>query len=488
MLYEAVREIAERRPHAPAVSTTEGLSLSYTEFLRLVDRTAAGLWEQGVRPGHTVACALPNGAGYVALILAVARTGARYVPLLATFGAEDTATALRLTEPRLIVTDRSSGRVGAPAQVPLTALTSSTAPLPPRQVHAGPFRMLWTSGSTGFPKRMLWRQDRFLRERRRWIADTGITEDDVFFCRHPLDVAHATDLHVFAALLAGAEVVLADPRAEPAVLLRQIGAHGTTAMSALPLHYEEYVRAAREAGIPAPTGLRRPLCGGAHLGTAVQTDAADVLGFHIRQLYGSTEFGLALGNMDDVLQTGTGMRPVAGVGVRLEPLDAARPGLGELVLTSDCTSEGYVGAAEANARTFRGDEFWTGDVACREADGSYRILGRLTELLAATGGPLPAPVLDEEITASCPVRESVALPVHPGAFRPEVLIAVHPDPAATAAQVRAAVEDVAGGHGLRAEIVLAHGLPHTAVGKADKPALRAGWERLKAAEKEAADA
>ncbi|WP_330337336.1 class I adenylate-forming enzyme family protein [Streptomyces sp. NBC_00557] len=478
MLYQALSDIAARRPGHRAVTTTDGTAVTYAELVELVDRTAAGLHRHGIAAGDTVACSLRNSVGYVALILAVARTGARYVPLMSNFDTADTATALRLTGPRLIVADHDRPfPADSPPRVRLDDLTrTAPAPRPPAERHAGVFRALWTSGSTGFPKQMVWRQDKFLRERRRWLADTGITGDDVFFCRHTLDVAHATDLHMFAALLSGAELVLADPHAAPAVLLRQLQEHRATAMSALPRHYEEYVRAA--AGGPAPdlSRLRRPLCGGAYLSPAQMRDAADVLGIHIRQIYGSTEFGLALGNMADVLQAERGMFPVHGVGTRLEPLAPDRPDLGELVLRSDCTSEGYVGSDEANARTFRGDEFWTGDVAERQPDGSLRILGRVTEILAAAGGPLPAPVLDEEIAAQCPVLESVALPARPGAYGNEVLLAVHPDPARPGSEVRKSVEAVLRGHGLSGTVRLTGDIPHTPVGKPDKPALRSRWE------------
>ncbi|MFF4605814.1 AMP-binding protein [Streptomyces sp. NPDC001339] len=500
MLYQALCDIAARRPDARAVTTTDGPAVSYAELVELVDRTAAGLRGHGVGADDVIACSLRNSIGYVALILAVARTGARYVPLMSNFDAADTATALRLTRPRLIVTDPEPGHGShpepshgphpepghdrefpddAPPRVRLDALTrAEPSPREPAETHAGLFRALWTSGSTGFPKQMVWRQDRFLRERRRWLADTGITAEDVFFCRHTLDVAHATDLHVFAALLSGAELVLADPHAAPGVLLRQIAEYRATAMSALPRHYEEYVRAAAADG-PAPdlSRLRRPLCGGAYLSSAQLDDTARVLGIHIRQIYGSTEFGLALGNMADVLQTGIGMFPVEGVGTRLEPLSRDTPGLGELVLMSDCTSEGYVGSDEANARTFRGAEFWTGDVAQREPDGSLRILGRVTETLAASGGPLPAPMLDEEIAAGCPVLESVALPARPGEYSDEVLLAVHGDPGRPEGEVRKSVKAVVRGHGLRGTVRLTDDIPHTPVGKPDKPLLRERWEQ-----------
>jgi acyl-coenzyme A synthetase/AMP-(fatty) acid ligase len=461
-LYEAVRAIADERPEACVIRTTDGASLSYVELIELTDRLAAGLLDNGVDTGDTVACSLRNSAGYVALIMAAASIGACYVPLMANFDPAETAIALELTRPKLIVADGhrevSGGDVPVVALDVLTgypALTGRDA----GESYPGVFRKLWTSGSTGFPKLLAWRQDKFVTERHRWLADTGIVDTDVFFCRHTLDVAHATDLHVFAALLSGAQLVLADPEAAPAELLRQLQEYRVTVMSALPRHYEQLVLAAGGPGRVDLSRLRRPLCGGAYVSPAVVRDSAEVLGIHIRQIYGSTEFGLALGNMADVVQADGSMVPVAGVGTRLASLTADTPDIGELVLCSPCTSEGYLNNPAAHARTFRDGEFWTGDVARRASDGSYRILGRVSEALATPNGPVLAPMLDEEIVGSCPVAESVTLPVDPGSEE----------------EITKSVGGILAHHGLTGPVHVVPAVPHTPVGKADKPRLRREW-------------
>ncbi|BCJ64695.1 class I adenylate-forming enzyme family protein [Polymorphospora rubra] len=473
-LYAAVRAVAAARPDAPAVETTAGDAVSYAELVGLVDRLAGGLAARGVRADDSVAFALRNSVGYVALIIAVARLGARYVPLMGNFDAADLRTALDRTRPVLVVTD---GHRDLPAGPPTTGLDELGAadPLaePIAGVHHRIFRTLWTSGSTGFPKLMAWRQDKFVRERRRWIADVDIRATDVFLCRHTLDVAHATDLHVFAALLSGARLVLADPTAPADVLLRQLVAHRVTVMSALPKHYEDLVAAAD--GDLDLSRLRRPLCGGAYLPPAVIRRADEVLGIRIRQIYGSTEFGLALGNMTDEVQADAGMIPVHGVGTRLEPFAEAvgtEPDTGELVLRSDCTSEGYLDNDEANARTFRTPEFWTGDVARRGPDGSYRILGRVSEALATPAGPVLAPMLDDEIAGTGAVDIAVCLAVHPGRYAAQVAVAVRPAPGRSADEVGKIVADILDAHRLDGTVRFVDEIPRTPVGKIDKPLLR----------------
>jgi acyl-coenzyme A synthetase/AMP-(fatty) acid ligase len=475
-LYEAISAAGRHRGDHPAIVEAGGTTVTYAELEHLVDRITAGLARHGIGPGASLACVLRNSARYVALIVATARLGANYVPLLTNFDAADVRTALGRALPSLVVADghRTVDAAGR-SVVALDDLATTGGPAAALPAQHGVFRRLWTSGSTTFPKMMAWQQDKFVTERRRWTAHAGIVADDVFFCRHTIDVAHATDLHVFAALLTGATVVLADPAAPPARLLDQLVRHRATVMSALPAHYDELAAACPTGGVDL-SSLRRPLCGGAYLSPAVIRRSAETLGIGIRQIYGATEFGLALGDMARPPHLDGRMYRVAGVETRLEPLPGGGADVGELVLISDCTSEGYVEDDAANARTFRGREFWTGDVAACGADGTFRILGRVSDVLAARGGLLTAPVVDEELAAAGPVAAAVCLPEFPGEYRDRAFVAVRPAPGATEAEAVAAVADVLTAHGLTAAVRCVDRIPRTPVGKVDKPVLRARFE------------
>ncbi|MGV9248777.1 class I adenylate-forming enzyme family protein [Streptomyces sp. NPDC003710] len=482
MLFETVRGIATGRSAAIAVETTLGERCTYGELLERTQRVAAGLTARGVRAGDTVlCCGIPNSPGYVVFILAVAAIRASYTPLLQDFDQTAIDRAFDLTKPVLWVGPTHRGSTGEPP-IPRVELGDLEATAPngsPTALGQADriWRRLWTSGSTKLPKLVQWRQGPFTRERLRWVADLSITDRDVVFCRHTLDVAHATDLHVFASLLAGARLVLADPQAPASVLLRQLEEHRATLSSMLPNHYEDLVAAAASSGGADLSAMRRPLCGGSYVSPVLMRAAAETLGIHIRQVYGSTEFGLALGNMSDIVQSEAGMIPVRGVKARLAPLtEDAAPDLGTLVLVSDCTSEGYLDDDEANAVTFRGKEFWTGDVAQCRADGSYRILGRVSDVLASSTGPLPAPAFDALIADACAeVAGSVSLPAQTDAYAPDVLVVVEPAPEADAEAAIAAVKELAEQHGLNPVVRTVSAIPRTVVGKVDKPVIRRQW-------------
>lgn len=459
-LFEAVARIDG---HRCALIAQDGTAVTYRELLARAERMAAGL-----HGSPTVAVAARNSVDYVALILAVARAGVRYVPLMANFDHDDVHTALSLSGATMIVTDghRRLPETGLPVVAPADLRGTHS----PSGESGGIFRLLWSSGSTGFPKMIAWRQDALINERLRWNAAVGITATDVFGCRHPLDVAHATDLHLFSGLLAGATVALIDPETSPSAQLDRLAELRVTVLSALPSHYAELAT----AGPADLTSLRLPLCGGAYLSRSVIEDCARNLGVRLRQIYGSTEFGLAMVDIADRPHLDGRMALVDGVRARLEPV-AGAPHIGELVLTSGCTSEGYLGSPSANRRTFRTPDFWTGDVAEELPDGTYRVLGRVTEALAGTDGPILAPHVDERLTAEAAVADAVTLPADPGACRDEVLVAVRPAPGYTAGTALQAARDVLQSLGLRGTLRAVDAIPRTPVGKADKPTIRDGF-------------
>ncbi len=252
-------------------------------------------------------------------------------------------------------------------------------------------------------------------------------------------------------------------------------------MSALPQHYADLVEAAqsRRDDQKPDLGKLRPLCGGAHLSKELIARTDRVLGIRLRQIYGSTEFGLALGDMRDIVQADGAMVAVEGVGVRLVPLHSQTPDLGQLILLSDCTSEGYVNAGAANAKTFRSGEFWTGDVALRLPGGRYRIVGRVTETVAGWQGPILAPQLDEEIEAATTcVAQTVSLAAYEHEYRNEVLIAVRRSPGASQDKAKKAISEVLDQRGLRGSLLFVDEFPRTPVGKVDKPSLRRLWQTV----------
>ncbi|MGH3417279.1 MAG: alpha/beta fold hydrolase, partial [Actinocrinis sp.] len=104
-------------------------------------------------------------------------------------------------------------------------------------------------------------------------------------------------------------------------------------------------------------------------------------------VYHAPQVGTVLGNAADVPLPAAapqnpdfarlGMFPLPGVRARIAPQAADRADLGELVLRTDHVAEQRRNAIAGPMAMIRGGEYWTGDLARRDSDGSVRVLGPL---------------------------------------------------------------------------------------------------------------
>jgi nonribosomal peptide synthetase DhbF len=149
---------ASRTPDAVAV-TCEGLSITYRRLDEASNRLAHLLTGRGVGPGQRVALLLPRSAEAIVAMLAVAKTGAAYVPIdpavpsarvgfvlgdAAPVAAVTTADlADRLAGCDLAVIDVNDPAVDSQASIALPA----PGPKPDDVAY-----LIYTSGTTGIPK------------------------------------------------------------------------------------------------------------------------------------------------------------------------------------------------------------------------------------------------------------------------------------------------------------------------------------------------
>ncbi|CAM5361850.1 non-ribosomal peptide synthetase [Streptomyces tanashiensis] len=104
-------ELLERRakdcPDATALVSTEE-TLTYEEFNHRANRLARVLLAHGAGPEKLVALALPRSVDMVVATLAVAKTGAAFLPVDPAYPADRIAFVLTDAAPALVVTARTS--------------------------------------------------------------------------------------------------------------------------------------------------------------------------------------------------------------------------------------------------------------------------------------------------------------------------------------------------------------------------------------------
>ncbi|WP_241845396.1 non-ribosomal peptide synthetase [Streptomyces silvensis] len=510
-------EQAARTPDRTAlVSGAE--QLSYRDLDDRSARLATLLTRHGAAPGTLVGVSLPRGTGLLVTLLAVARTGAAYLPVDPDFPAERVRRLLADAAPALLVTDSATAAALHPA--PRTGGTAPERdllllddervrdeltrcePLPPATPLHGdqPAYVIHTSGSTGHPKGVVV-TERAVTNLLLCLAETLAfdgTERLLAVTTVGFDIAV---LELFLPLVTGGTVILADRDQvrDPVLLAALLGDRDATVMQATPSLW----RALLDAEPQAVRG-RRVLTGGEAL-TAELARGLTSYGAEVVNLYGPTETTvwstLAALSADAADEPHVGnplwntRAHVLGRGLRPVPDGIT----GELYLAGDGLAQGYLGRPGATAERFTADPYGppgsrmyrTGDLARRRPDGTLTVVGRADHQVKIRGHRVEPGEVAAALRADPRVKDA-AVVAHTGPRHPApVLVAyvVGPRDEAQAQQVREALKDRLPDYLVPAVCVPVDALPLTPNGKLDRaalpePRLRAGAGRAPRGQRE----
>ncbi|MCM6773181.1 amino acid adenylation domain-containing protein [Nocardia sp. CDC159] len=364
-------------PDAVAV-VADGVRLSYGELNARANRLAHWLTERyRLGPDTVVAVALPRTADLVAVLLAILKTGAAYLPLDPDHPEARVRFMLDDCRPRVVLT---------PEVLPVdVARYPATDPVIGKVPQSCAAYVLYTSGSTGRPKGVIVPRaalTNFLLSMRHSL---GLSSSDRLLAVTTVAFDIAA-LELFVPLLSGAAVVLAAKESVvvPRELLELVARHGVTVVQATPSLWQMVT-------MHDPDGVRglRVLVGGEPL-TAALAETLAKAATEVTNLYGPTEttiWSTAAAVRGDAVVPAIG-RPIANT--RVYVLDSAlRPVpsgvVGELYIGGAGVARGYVGRAGLTAARFVADPFApvsgqrvyrTGDLARWNGDGELECLGR----------------------------------------------------------------------------------------------------------------
>jgi malonyl-CoA/methylmalonyl-CoA synthetase len=283
-------------------------------------------------------------------------------------------------EPRLLEVDVAARR----ARLPPTAATDEDAAL-----------IIYTSGTTGRPKGAVLSR-RAIASNLDAIAEAwDWSAEDVLVHGLPLFHVHGLVLGLLGPLRRGGALRHLggfDPVAAAAELRA-----GGTMLFGVPTMYHRLGRAAEaEGGAQIADGLRAArllVSGSAALPAPEFERIRRVSGQEIVERYGMTETMMNLAvRADGERRPGRVGIAVPGVDVRLVDDDGnrleARDGetMGEIAVRGPNLFSGYLNRPQATAAAMRGGWFHTGDLATRDPDGYWRIVGRRATDLIKTGG------------------------------------------------------------------------------------------------------
>ncbi|MEV0238487.1 non-ribosomal peptide synthase/polyketide synthase [Streptomyces sp. NPDC050674] len=467
-----------RAPDAPAV--TDGRSTwSYAELARRAGRLAAHLAASGAGPERTVALVLPRSMELIAAELAVALTGAAFLPVDPDYPAERRALMLADAAPAVVLDDLGRIRALMEGQEP------ETDPVPSRALPDHAAYVIFTSGSTGTPKGVT--------VTHRGIAGFATAAAERYavgpgdrvlqFSSPSFD---ASVLELFISVLSGATLVvppngpwLGDELA--AVLDEHRISHALIPPAAL-------------ATLPDPADIGdlpslRTLIVGAEACPATLVDRW-APGRRMINSYGPTEATI-VATWTGPLTAGTGTPAIGSPlpGTEAHILDAALrpvpPGTeGELYVGGDGLARGYLNRPGLTAARFVAHPsgppgarlYRTGDRVRRRADGDLEFLGRADRQVKVRGFRIEPGEIEAALMRDPEIREAVVVVRDEEPARGRLIGYVTPaDPARRPdpPRLRAGLTAALPAHMVPSAVVVLDALPLTPQHKIDLRALPA---------------
>ncbi|RNL62100.1 AMP-dependent synthetase [Nocardioides marmoriginsengisoli] len=458
----------------------ERQQLSYDQFASRVDAAAAQFSGLGVGPGSVVAVMLPNRVELLVSIVAAWRLGAAATPVNPALTAGEADHQIADSGAALVINlGPDAPRAGRTALAVDDLATDGGSDLPPASTGEGDLALLiYTSGSTGRPKGVMLSHGNLGSMARMMVDHIAITEGDHCLLVLPLFHANAICVSFLSPMLAGAQLsILAGFR--PTEFLTAIETLRPTFFSAVPTIYSILANLPEDV-VADTSSVRVAICGAAPAPATLLDQTERRFGFPMIEGYGLSE-----GTCASTCNPLDGPRKAGTVGVALPGQLVAVMGpdgellpageRGEVVIQGANVMQGYLNRPEETAETLGDGWLHTGDVGILDEDGYLRLVDRIKDLIIRGGENL----YPKEIEA--------ALLSHPGVVEAAVIGA--PDP--VYGEVPVAYVGLAPGVTVEVDaltkicteqltrvkvpisITILDSLPKNAVGKIDKPAVRA---------------
>ncbi|HEV3084540.1 MAG TPA: AMP-binding protein [Gemmataceae bacterium] len=414
-----------------------GVKQNYRRFQLLVDEAALALIGLGVQPGDHVGLWATNYPQWVILQFATAQIRAVLVNINPAYRANELAYVLNQADITcLFLTDCFKGcsfpsvlaevcpelaagslpSVACPAlrhvisiketkppgmlswsEFCRLATKASPAELQRRQAAAAPddvVNIQYTSGTTGFPKGAMLTHRNLLLNACHAGRCLACTQEDRICIPVPFYHCFGCVLGTLLCVVHGAAMVIPAESFDPLATLEAIQSERCTAIYGVPTMFIAQLTHARFAEFDLRS-LRTGIMAGSPCPIEVMRAVAERMGARdVTIAYGLTEASPVVTQTaasDDLEhRVSTVGKPLPGLEVRIAESGTTNPlpfgQSGELLVRGHCVMKGYYKKPAETAAAITPDGWLhTGDLALQTPDGSYRITGRIKDLIIRGG-------------------------------------------------------------------------------------------------------
>lgn len=460
-------------------------------WLDLEDRATSlsnGLNEYGVDRAEPVAVYADNRVEYLELIYALAKGGHPIIPLSPRLLPTEVSRSLRVTGARAVISDHDAlggslmiarVRDGASLTDQLTGLTpyenvlslggSAAVPAPDETT---PFRLSFTSGTTGSPKVCVVPHRVAMQMWADMTVEFGIGARDHELLAGPL--FHGLGFTCALQQLYVGGSVHVQSRFDPRLVVEAINTGRPTVLPGVPIMFDRMLDELDRAEPEVRTSsIRLVLSSGARAGGAQKRRLAKAFPeATVCEFLASTEAGIVTTNWVDPAGEKAESCGRPFFRTRVEVIDEnggvlPRGNVGEIAKRGLLTGPVYLDDERRSAEAFRAGWYRTGDLGYQDEDGYFYVVGRLKEVIVSGGTNVYPAEIEDAIAGLDTVREVAVVGVPDETWGESVKAVIVPADGATVvpADIETRCRATLAGYKVPRLVELVGELPRTASGK-----------------------
>jgi len=395
-------------------------TITFAELAKKTDQFAQVLRELGVKPGDRVLIRLPNSLDYPIAFLGAMKMGAISVPTSTLLTAEEVAYLAKDSGAVLLVTDAAAWYNMADAIVETPALKhillSQAVEIKPHQKFnvlelaacmqaaspaaatfqtkaEDPAYLVYTSGTTGYPKGVLHAHRALIGRQpaaQYWFNYSDKVQDRIMHSGK-FNWTYVLGTGLMDPLYLGKTVIVHEGKNDAQKWLDLIQKHAATIFIGVPTIYRQILQKTSTTGAELPS-MRHFMSAGEHLSDEVLTQWHTRFGLNIYEAVGMSEFSYYLSqSIFRPIRPGSAGFPQPGHNIRLLNPETMQPvPIGEegMICVPD-TDPGlflrYWNLEEETRKYKHDGYFFTGDYAKYDTDGYIWFLGRKDDIIKSFG-------------------------------------------------------------------------------------------------------
>ncbi len=399
------------------VDQETGRRITYAELNREVDQWAAVLSSLGVAKNDPIAFLSPaNCLHHLTLMLACSKIGAFFVPLNFRLSNAEIENVVKALAPKLYV---GVGEKVLNVDVPY---------LDVKKINLNEYQnyqenksslddtilMLYTSGSTGHPKGVMFQGQMLLSNQVETCKGWGLTPEDITLVETPFFHTGGYNVLLLPLLYLGGTAILAQSF-NPENVFNCIEKEKVSVYFGVPTMFQMLLEKPRFNTLDF-SSIRFFVSGGAACSIPM-IEEYQKKGLMFKQGFGLTEVGpncFLLDEKDAIKKSGSIGKPMPHSRVRVinkEGKDVAVNEPGELLLSGPHVCAGYYKNPQAFEETFKNGFFHTGDLVRFDEDGFFYVVGRIKDMYISGGENVYPGEVEKQITSHPKIAEAVVVSV-----------------------------------------------------------------------------